>query len=340
MSKFKWKSQKDGFQEALRYMLGRRDGVITSFKTPWQKMNDATTDGLEWGSLTVIGGRPGTGKTLVKDQLIRDGIKLNCTTEEYDSARFPFRVLEFQFEMVNKVSAMREFSAIIGKSYKYICSAGERISDDDLYKCRDYSRKRILYPIDIVDNPCTVNEIKDVITEYMKYHAQEHEDGTITYKNTIVTLDHSMLIKKDKHEKDKYDMLYNFGEAVTELKRKFPICFIILSQLNRNVDSPERNVEGSYGNYILDSDIFGADALLQHADTVIGLNRPGQRKLSVYGPERFIIDNDKVLVMHYLKCRNGETGLSFFNAEYDKMRIVEYKSPPARSGKAEKVKTK
>jgi replicative DNA helicase len=328
MSAIRWKSQKDGFQEALNYMLGRRDGTITSFKTPWTKMNDATTDGLEWGSLTVIGGRPGTGKTLIKDQIIREGIKKNCTLEEYESARFPFRVLEFQFEMVNKVSAMREFSSVLGKPYKYICSAGVRISDEDMIMCRDYSRIRIKYPIDVVDTPCTVNELKELISEYMEHHATQKEDETVVYKNTVVTLDHSMLIKKDKHERDKFDMLYNFGEAITELKRKYPICFIILSQLNRNVDSPDRNEEGHYGNYILESDIFGADALLQHADTVVGLNRPGLRKIGVYGPLKYIIEDENVLVMHYLKCRNGETGLSFFKAEYDKMRVVEMATPP------------
>lgn len=327
-----WKSQKDGFQDALLYMKGRQDGIITSFKTPWKRMNDATTDGLEWGSMTVIGGRPGTGKTLIKDQIIREGIKLNCTLDQYERAEFPFRVLEFQFEMINRVSAIREFSSFLGKPYKYICSADGKISDEDMIRCRDYARKRINYPIDVVDEPCTVLEFRRIVVDYMKAHAIENEDETIKYRNTIVTLDHSLLLKKDKNEKDKYDMLYNFGEVITDLKRKYPICFVILSQLNRNVDSPDRNEDGKYGNYILESDIFGADALLQHADTLIGLNRPGQKKIRFYGPDRYIIDNDKVMAMHFLKCRNGDTRISFFRAEYDKMMIVETPPPPCESG--------
>jgi len=333
LKKQKWKSQKEGFQEALYYMKGRQDGIITSFKTPWKRMNDATTDGLEWGSVTVIGGRPGTGKTLIKDQIIREGIKLNCSLDEYEQAKFPFRVLEFQFEMVNKVTAMREFSSILGKPYKYICSAGEKISDGDMHLCLEYAKKRVNYPIDVVDEPCTVTEFKATVAEYMRFHGEkDKDDNLIAYKNTIVTLDHSLLLKKSNTEKDKYDTLYNFGEAVTELKRKYPICFVILSQLNRNVDSPERNENGKYGNYILDSDIFGADALLQHADTLIGLNRPGQKRIKEYGPDRYIIDNDRILAMHFLKCRNGDTRLSFFKAEYEKMKISEIPPPP----KAEK----
>lgn len=340
MKTTKWKSQKDGFKDALNYIVGRKEGRITSFKTPWTFFNEATTDGLEWGSVTVIGGRPGAGKTLVKDQLIREGIKLNCTLDQYERADFPFRVLEFQFEMISRVSAIREFSSVIGKSYKYISSAqkGKVFSDEDFELCLQHARKRVKYPIDIVDEPCTVTEFKKIVEDYMRHHAVETEDEQISYRNTVVTLDHSVLLKKDKGERDKIEMLYNFGEIITELKRKYPICFVILSQLNRSVESPERQTPGTYGNYILDSDIFGADALLQHADTLIGLNRPGQKKLDIYGPLRYKIEDDKMLVMHFLKCRNGETGLCFFKAEFDKMRIVET-ATPEKAKKTASLKT-
>lgn len=335
----KWKSQKDGFLEALYYMKGRQDGSITSFRTPWKRMNEATTDGLEWGTITVIGGRPGTGKTLVKDQIIREGIRLNCTREEYESARFPFRVLEFQFEMMARTSSIREFSSFLGKSYKYVCSADGKISDEEIEKCYEYSKKRVKYPIDIVEEPCTVTQFRDIVINYMKLHSTKSEDGKITYMNTIVTLDHSVLLKKSSTERDKFETLYSFGETITELKRKYPICFIILSQLNRNVDDPKRNEEGKYGNYILDSDIFGADALLQHADTLIGLNRPGKNKIRIYGPDKYIIEDDNIIAMHFLKCRNGDTRISFFKAEFHKMRLVEIAAPPRQEMRDSKTKT-
>lgn len=327
MAKKKWHSQKDSFQAALHYMKGRQDGVITSFKTPWKKMNDVTTDGLEWGSMTVIGGRPGSGKTLIKDQIIREGVRLNCSLDEYEQAKFPFRILEFQFEMVGRVSAMREFSSVLKKSYRYINSAGGTIiSDDDMITCLEYSRKRIHYPIDVVDETCTVKEFKETVEAYMNAHAYENEKEERIYKNTIVTLDHTVLLKTEKGE-IKYDMLYNLGETITELKRKYPICFIILSQLNREIDKAGRNEEGSYGNYVLESDIFGADAMLQHADTVLGIDRPGKRRLHKYGPEQYKIPDDKLLAFHFLKCRNSETKISWFRAEFDKMRVVETETP-------------
>jgi len=330
----KWRNQKDSFQQALRYIKGRKDGSITCFKTPWERMNDATTGGLEWGSTTVIAGRPGTGKTLIKDQIIREGIKLNCTVAEYESGKFPFRVLEFQLEMIGRVSALREFTSIVNKSYKELCSVNEDISEEVIKRCYEYSKKRVGYPIDLIDEACTVTEFTKIIESYLNTHAKIDSNGVRTYVNTIVTLDHTLLLKKGKTEKDKMEILYNLGEAVTSLKKRFPIAFILLSQLNRNVDSAERNEDGKYGNYILDSDIFGADAVLQHADTVIGLNRPGKKKIRFYGPDRFIIDNENILAAHFLKCRNGDTRISFFEAQYAQMKIKEIPPPPtnARNG--------
>jgi hypothetical protein len=323
-----WKSQKEGYNDSLRYLKGRMEGVIKSIKTPWDKFNDATTDGLEWHSMTVIGGRPGSGKTLIKDQIVREAFKLNPTES--------FRVLEFQFEMLARTSAIREYSSVLGKSYKYLCSADGKLTLDDLQICYNYAKEKVVLPIDIVEEPITVNEFKEAVSDYMKEHMILNESGEYEFTKTIITLDHSLLLKKAPFEKDKFDTLYNLGEAITELKRKYPIAFIILTQLNRGIDNPERNEDGKYGNYILESDIFGSDALLQHADTLIGINRPGKQKIRFYGPDRYIIEDDKVLVLHFLKCRNGDNRMSFFKAQFDRMRITEMPTP-AQQEKRQKI---
>jgi replicative DNA helicase len=321
-----WNSQREGFLDSLNYMKGRQEGRIKSLKTPWDKFNDATTDGLEWHSMTVIGGRPGSGKTLIKDQIVREAFKLN----QGDS----FRVLEFQFEMLARTSAIREYSSVLGKSYKYLCSADGKLTTEDLQKCYQHAVERVKYPIDVVENPITVNELKDIVQQYMNHNAIRDEDKNfVAYTKTVVTLDHSLLLKKAPFEKDKYDTLYNLGEAITELKRRFPIAFIILTQLNRGIDNPERNEDGKYGNYILESDIFGSDALLQHADTLVGINRPGKQKIKLYGPDRYLIEDDRILVLHFLKCRNGDNRMSFFRAEFEKMRISEMETPPKQERK-------
>lgn len=309
-----WKTQKEGLQESLQYLKDRKDGKITSIKTPWSKFNDATTDGLEWNTLTVIGGRPGTGKTLIKDQIIRESFILNPKEK--------FNVLEFQLEMLARTSMIREYSSVLGKTYKHLCSADGKLSEEDLLRCYEYAKKKVGLPIDIVEEAVDVDGFQSTIEEYME---EKKVDGQ--YVKTIITLDHSILLKK-KPGQQRMDALADLGEVLTYLKRRYPIMFIILSQLNRNIDAPERNEQGKYGNYILESDIFGGDALLQHADTVIGINRPAKQKIQYYGPDRYIIKDETTLVMHFLKCRNGDTRMSFFNAEFYKMKISEAETPP------------
>ncbi len=305
-----WVGQHAAFSEALKYMNARQKGEEKSIYTPWPKFNDAATDGLEWNTLTVIGGRPGSGKTLIKDQIIRESFALNPHDE--------FRVLEFQFEMVGRTSAIREFSSMTGKTYKELCSAGSILQPEVLNKCLMYAKERVKNPVDIISTPLTVNQMREQIDIYMNLHKG---------KKTIVTLDHTMLVKRAPYQNNTLDMMFELGEFFTQCKRDYPILFIALSQLNRNIDSPERAIDGKYGNYILESDIFGSDAMLQHADMLIGINRPAKQKIRYYGPDRYIIEDDKTLVLHFLKARNGDARMSFFKAKFEQMKIEEMLTP-------------
>ena len=306
-----WDGQYKAFNEALKYMLDRQSGKEKSIYTPWAKFNDAVTDGLEWNTLTVIGGRPGSGKTLIKDQIIRESFVLN----PHDK----FRVLEFQFEMVGRTSAIREFSSITGKTYKELCSAGSKLSSEVFNKCHLYAKDRVKYPVDIVSTPMTVNQMREQVDAYMTEHKGE---------KTIITLDHTILVKRAPYQNNRLDMLFELGEFFIQVKREYPCLFIALSQLNRNIDNPDRAIDGKYGNYVLESDIFGSDAMLQHADTLIGINRPAKQKIRLYGPDRYVIKDDRTLVLHFLKARNGDARMSFFEAHFEKMEIKEMNTPP------------
>jgi replicative DNA helicase len=324
MTAVPWKEQKQAYTDALVYIQGRKEGRIKSFRTPWGKLNNAGVDGLEWHSLTVIAARPATGKTLIKDQIFREAYEHNKGQN--------IRILDFQFEMLARVSKVREFCSVLEKPYKYICSTatdGGNLTDADIARLYEHSKQAVgitKFPIDIVENPCTIEQFIKIVDAYMEKYAVI-VDGKKTYTKTAIGMDHSLLFKMSKNHSNKTEMLYDLGEAITALKRKYPIAFIMLSQLGRHVESPERNEDGKYGNYILETDVFGGDALMQHADMVIGLNRPALKFISYYGPDRYIIDNDNILVAHFLKCRNGDTRMSFFTAEFDKMRISEMNTP-------------
>jgi replicative DNA helicase len=310
-------SERDALRKAILKIKARRKGELQSLKSAWPKFNDAFCDGLEWRTITIVGARPGTGKTLFMEQLISDIIEHNADQE--------FRVLKFQMEMVDETSGVRKLSLNTGADYNTLMSKGGHPVDEKIfYKCVDYYNKTTNSDfINVIYDACTVDEM--CATIHYEMEQNQREDGT--YTNLLVGIDHSALFRVGKGQKDKFEMLNSLGEALTMMKKKYPVAFVVLSQLNRNIDAPDRQRDGEYGNYILDSDIYGSDALLQHADVVMGINKPSIRKIRQYGPERFLINDEDMLVFHFLKSRNGTTRISFFKLDRTTMRIIEIDTP-------------
>ena len=312
-------SERDALKKALYKMKARRNGELKSLKTAWVNFNNAFCDGLEWRTITVVGARPGTGKTLFMEQLVNDVIKLNPDQK--------FRILKFQFEMLDETNGIRKLSMNVGSDYNTLMSKDMPVDKGVYQKCVQFYESTESYDIvDVVYDPCTVEEMCATIHAYMEQF--KTEDGFV---NTLVTVDHSALFKLGGKYKDKFEMLNAFGEALTEMKKKFPVAFLVLSQLNRNVETIERAKDGTYGNYILDSDLYGSDALLQHADVVLGINKPFNRRIKFYGPEKYIINDPDLLVFHILKSRNGFMGMNFYKLDNTVMRLIEIDPPPTSS---------
>lgn len=322
--KKRWNNQAKDYRNAIHYIRGRQQGTIKSFRTPWPKINFAGIDGFEWNTLTTIAGPSGCYKSTMVDQIAREAN--TCNPSSY------FRVLMFQLEMPGRMSKVREFSAILGKNYQAICSAdGTIISNAEIDKVIDYSTKQVKVNqnIDIVSELLTPSEFYETIINYMEAHAETDEKtGIKKYIDTVVTLDHAYLLKCDGPQA-KVNMLYEFAEIIVELKKAYPIAFIILNQIQKNMEAPERRKNGAMENYPTRDDIFGGDAMYQASDILIALDCPAKRRIDFYGPERYIINGDtKLVAVHLIKVRNGEPGMTFFKAVPEKMGLVETDVPP------------
>ena len=153
----------DAYQEALNYMRQRKAGEIKSIKTPWAKVNQITMDGLEWNNIIVIGGRPGSGKTMFTNLITREAFKLNPDQQ--------FGVLDFQFEMIARTIAMRELSGALQKSMKQLSSCDSELADDDFEIAYKYAKENSNKNIWTVDKPMTVSGIQGKIEEALnRYH--------------------------------------------------------------------------------------------------------------------------------------------------------------------------
>lgn len=328
-AKYPWTPRFEKYQTAIDYIANRREGKITSLKCALPKINDAATDGFEWHTAVCFAARPGGGKSVLKEQLIREFFEENPNEI--------FRVLDWDLEMLPLVTALREFSAVINKSYKYICSAekdnfGNTIDTEELSAISEYVlRKKTVngatngLPIDVIETACTVREWEKTIEEYMEAYSSTDKDGKKQYTKTVISLDHArLLIRESQSEKE---MLQDLGNSITRLKKKYPIIFLIFNHLNRNVTDPSRCEDGKIGNFLTDIDILGGDDLQQAMDILIAIDRPFNRRIKMYGPDRYKIDDPYILIYHFLKVRNGDVRMSFFRGEFDKMKIVEIPAP-------------
>jgi len=315
------KNMSEVLQEGLRYIEDRRTGRIKSFKTPWTGLNFAGIGGLEWGSMLTIGARPGSGKTMIVSQILRESRIHNPDQD--------FSILEFQFEMGDKQYAARQFAAEVALDYNQVLSSYKQLDDFSYKEMQKYLQETIALEKQgvqrmLIKKPLVVSDIEKAIRYY--YEA-------MGAKPMVVTIDHSWLIKKGAGEKDKFDVLYNTAEMLMQLKNELPIIILMITQMNRTMEEASRTHPGQVANFPTSSDIFGGDALMQSSDMVAAVNRPYNANINIYGPKKWITNKNQIF-LHILKARNGgnDDSVLFFNAEFNRGRMIETVAPQTAQG--------
>ena len=287
-----FKSIKDAAREELIYIKGRMEGKYQSLLTPWTKFNIASMNGIEWGTITTIGGMSGSGKTAILNELETGLFERNPSQD--------FAVLSFNFEMLARRLVGRKISRTLGKTIKEIYSAdianpGLNITDAQYKQALEYCRTIVDLPVTYIDIPMTVERIREYILRFNQIPENQK-------KGILVTLDHSILVKRNGG-KDQLETLYELGAMFSEVKKKIKVSFVIVTQLNRDIERSERK-ENKLLHYPQKSDVFGADALYQHSDIFLITHRPEMLGLQAYGPKDLPVRG--TIYWHYIKCRDGD----------------------------------
>lgn len=315
MSEVKLKTISEVYDTGLTYLKARKTGRTRSIRTPWPVVNEAGVNGFEWGTIITLAGRPGSGKTAFVNAFTRAAHAINSEQD--------FHVIDFQFEMPDRQTAVREFTGVTGLNYAQLLSAHRPVGDDVIQKLEEYvslNRARDIY---IIDEPLTIAQMR----EFIFAHYAQHR------KKMILTIDHSLLVRLEKGENNKFDMLYNLGEMMTEIKKKIPVIWFVLTQMNRSMEDASRKQPGTLANYPTGADIFGADALMQHSDMVIILNHPVKNQVTSYGPAGYQMGPDTI-VAHFVKVRNGDPMIGFFDFIGAQARFVQIPTPASSRGPA------
>ena len=271
--------------EALNYIKARKEHNVISLATRWKKLNRCCMGGIEPNTVYTIAGISGSGKSSVANLIQTDLIDLNPNRD--------IVVLTFSLEMVGFRQIGRTLSNKLRRTTSDLYSSHQDLDDDTYQKVINVSNQLKNYPIYFVDNPGSPEQVRQTILSfYDKYVKDKNKYFVIIYDHTLLT----------KRIGTTIETMSELQEVFIQIK-KLPLTSIIqLSQMNRNIESPER-INNSLAHYPMRSDLSSSDSIFQASDYVLVIHRPEILNIHEYGPDHLPTKN-KVYI-HILKNRDA-----------------------------------
>lgn len=271
--------------EALNYITARKEHNVISLATRWKKLNRCCMGGIEPNTVYTIAGISGSGKSSVANLIQTDLIDLNPNMD--------IVVLTFSLEMVGFRQIGRTLSNKLRRTTSDLYSSQQDLDDDTYQKVINVSNQLKNYPIYFVDNPGSPEQVRQTILSfYDKYVKDKNKYFVIIYDHTLLT----------KRVGTTIETMSELQEVFIQIK-KLPLTSIIqLSQMNRNIESPER-INNPLAHYPMRSDLSSSDSIFQASDYVLVIHRPEILNIHEYGPDHLPTKN-KVYI-HILKNRDA-----------------------------------
>ena len=277
-------------------------------------MNAHLGEGIEFGTTLVVGSRSGGGKTTLKDQLVKDAINRNLNNK-------PISVLDFSYEMPGRDLAIRAFISATQSSKKHLIVRNKALSNSHEKAIDETIEMYRNARIKVIDEPTDIYNMERLMYIYMEDEKKEVKDPLFLF-----TVDHSILTRNLPGDST-FDTLHKLGELATKVRKQGNVIFIILSQLNRSIEEPIRSKPGTAANYPNSADLYGADALLQHADMLILIDNPAMRDLLTYGPLKIELTEPihrYYSMFHIVKDRRNGQAKLHLHANFTEFKFQEY----------------
>lgn len=290
--------------EAVEYIRKRKNHEIQSLRTRWNKFNKSCMGGIEPNTIYTIVGISGSGKSSFVNTLETDLIDLNSNQDVI--------VLNFSFEMLSSRQVGRKISSKLRQTTAELYSANNELTDDLLDRVEQTSQQIKSYPIYYVDTPGTVEDIASTINYFYETKAKD--------KKFVIILDHTLLVEGQNRE-SALQVISELQKLFIKVKKLPNTTIIQLSQMNRNIENPER-VNNPSMHYPMRSDISSADTMFHASDYVICIHRPELLNIQQYGPNRLLVKNK--VYLHILKNRDaGECTILEFDNDLKYNNLIE-----------------
>ncbi len=245
-------------------------------------LDDMLDDGFTGGQLVVIAARPAMGKTAFSLQI----------AENISKGK---KIIFFSMEMGAIELIDRLVTRNTGISATFLKKGKTR--EEDFAKIGNYLlelRENKNFYIN-EDSTHTIKTIDTEVSGIIEQLRKEYPDEPL--KVGAIIIDYLQLIKGLKSTQNRNEQIGEITRFFKELARRYNIPVILLSQLNRSLESrPNKRP--------LLSDLKESGSIEQDADIVIALYRP-----EVYYPEKEELKGIAEAIV--LKNRSGQTGTSY-----------------------------
>jgi replicative DNA helicase len=276
---------------------------------------DEMTGGLQPDTLTIVGGRPGMGKTAFAIQ-----IALNVS-------RGDKRVIFYSLEMTAERIVNRLLASMTGIPGGRIVRG--KLSGDELKKVKRAAEELREFKMAISDRSMTSDDITADVTELA-----ERAEASGGPSLGLAIIDYVSLLR-DPQRVNENERVGRISSNLRTLARpdQLNIPVVALVQLNRQADARENHVPSL-------SDIRDSGSIEQDAETVIFPFRPYYYAL-MEGSERLEEERDaKIVIAKNREGPSGATPAIFYPAQttwrQDKPEPLEPK--PVKGSLADRVK--
>lgn len=221
---------------------------------------DRQTSGLHRREVTIIAGRPGSGKTAL---LLDTCIEAAQSRGEVITASFIVSA-----EMPPKTLAARGFCARAGVPLSNARSG--TLSDWDWKKLSETAQWSQGFPIRLMGRLGSITALRTALREYQAHLARNPAPDGREIKLGIVAVDYVQLVAQNSTTRagnqTQEEQISNLVMALQELAKEFDVAMILLSQLNREVEKrPDKRP--------MISDLKGSGAVEAVADLIMLLYR-------------------------------------------------------------------
>jgi replicative DNA helicase len=250
----------EAFKQLKRFQTGLDAPIITRY----QHLNELSLGGLFAQTVTTIGGTSGSGKSYMSQAIEEDFLDKSMNPDADEHV-----VLRCNFEMTTLRMILRRLRRETGLTYKELLSKEfetgfQREIAERVY--RDESSERVVY----MEEAVTADEWFTAVDKFL--NANKHK------KRILISIDHLALMRVGAGDGKKGAMDTTMQSILILKKRYTNALFVILSQLNRDIDSRTSIPELAPRK----SDLYSTDTLYHGSDVVVVLNNPAKLGYTKY----------------------------------------------------------